>query len=716
MKNRRAIIDLFLISALGLFVELIFIRWAASELRILAFYKNFALIAAFLGLGLGFAYKRRSSDHQLFERFFFPVLAASVLLVLILGRTALSEIIMLNRANTEEFVWAGTLNIQDPTINVLLDFSFYAFLFLLFLVITVLFIPLGELTARKFVAFRPLPGYTINVLGSLSGILVYTLISFLGWSPAAWYFLTGVAGLYFLISCNKRNLYLQATIAVAPILLTLLWPTGADLTFWSPYYRIDLTAKYAPHEPNTQLGYELSVNQAWHQRLWNLDQGFVAKHYSEAPDHFDTMQSEYDTPYQAAKRLDNVLIVGAGTGNDAAGALRAGAHHITAVEIDPVILRIGQEMHPESPYRDTQVVTLVTQDARSFFRRDRNKYDVIVFGLLDSHTLFSTASSIRLDNFVYTQESLQNVRNMLKKDGLLAISFGVPPANEWVGWRLYRTLTDVFEHPPQVYEFLNHDILFLIGEKQIPARIVDDPRVTNRTDYVYNPAFRPVTDDWPYLYLQSPSLPSAYLIGLMGVILISLLLIWRVVPDFKQFNAHFFFMGAAFFLLETKSLTEMALLFGSTWIVNAVVIAAILFMIVIANLIVERFRITNPFPSYALLAISLLFNFFVPVSSYLGLPLTWRIGLSTTVQVVPLFFAGMVFAVTFSKTHSIENALGSNLIGSVMGGIFEYSSLVFGIRSLYLIALVFYLLSFLVLRHLNSGKQIKLFPSISDKN
>jgi hypothetical protein len=183
------------------------------------------------------------------------------------------------------------------------------------------------------------------------------------------------------------------------------------------------------------------------------------------------------------------------------------------------------------------------------------------------------------------------------------------------------------------------------------------------------------------------------LIGLVGVILISLLLTRRVIPDFRKLNAHFFFLGAAFFLLETKSITQMALLFGSTWIVNAVVIAAILMMIVIANLVVIRFKITNPDPFYLLLIISLMLNFFLPVSSFLELPLALRISLSTISQVIPIFFAGMVFAITFSQTASIEIALGSNLIGAVVGGIFEYASLALGLRSLYILAIVFYLLS-----------------------
>lgn len=694
--SRKSTFELFLVSALGLFIELVFIRWAASELRMLAFYKNFALIAAFLGLGLGFAFRRREEAPHLYERFYFPLLAASVLLILVVGRTPLSEIILLNRASSEEFIWAGQSMLEDPAVDFLLDLAFYLTNTILFLLIALLFVPLGEITARKFTAFRPLPGYTINVAGSLAGILLYTLVSFLGWPPYTW-FLLGALGGIFLLFPEIRRFPWQAGAAVLPVLLTLLWPTGADRTVWSPYYRIDIKARYAALDPDVQLGYVLSVNRAWHQRLLNLDPDFVQANYLADPAHFDIMLPEYDTPYQISPRLEQVLIVGAGTGNDAAAALRAGAKHVIAVDIDPLILKLGQELHPEQPYANPSRVTLVNQDARSFFRRDANQYDLIVFGLLDSHTLFSTASSVRLDNFVYTVESMRDVQRLLKPDGILALLFGVPAPNEWVRQRLYRTLTDAFGHPPQVYEMPSETILFLATLQPVSQLLVRNPRLTYLPDYPYRLELDPVTDDWPYLYLKRRAIPDTYLVGLLVILLLSLLMIRRVIPNFRQLHLHFFFMGTAFFLLETKSVTEMALLFGSTWIVNAAVIAAILAMILAANLLVEYFHLSNPRPFYFLLFLALLFDYFIPVSAYLSLSLTLRVVLASLAQALPLFFAGMIFAITFSKARSIPDALDSNLIGSVLGGVFEYSSLVLGIRSLYLLALGFYFLSLLAL-------------------
>jgi spermidine synthase len=96
------------------------------------------------------------------------------------------------------------------------------------------------------------------------------------------------------------------------------------------------------------------------------------------------------------------LIVGAGSGNDAAGALRHNLQSVTAVEIDPAIIGIGQELHPEMPYASPKV-KIVNDDARSFFATNTEKYDVISFGLLDSHTT-TAMTNARLDHYVYTKE------------------------------------------------------------------------------------------------------------------------------------------------------------------------------------------------------------------------------------------------------------------------------------------------------------------------
>ncbi len=662
---RKSVSDLLLASALGLFLELVFIRWLGSEIRIFAFYKNFALIGAFLGLGLGFGAARRSALDQRLRQIFLPVLAVNTVLILALGRTPISDFVLANPANTQEFIWAGSAVGVTGLQWLMLRLVFYAILWAMFILVTVMFLPLGLITAQAFRPFPPLRGYILNILGSLAGIAIYTFMSFMGWPPPVWFALAGAGAVYFLWPTGGlRRQALAVGIAALPAVLTWIVPTGAARTLWSPYYRIDIDPITAEGAPDLQLGYLLSVNQAWHQMLWDLEPKFVLQHYAQAPGHFDEVRAEYDAPYTAADRLDEVLVVGAGTGNDVAGALRAGAGHVTAVEIDPVILELGTQLHPEHPYADPARVTLVNQDARAFFRQDRQQYDLIVFGLLDSHTLFSTASSVRLDNFVYTRESLMDVRTHLKPDGLLALSFGVPAENGWIGDRIARTIAAAFGHPPRVFAFPSGNILYLIGLDPLPEPRLDEPLAVARPDTTALAPADITTDDWPYLYLRDRAIPGSYLVGLAGVIVLGLILTARTLPAARQVDPHYFFLGSAFFLLETKSVTELALLLGSTWVVNAAVIAAILVMIVVANLIVDRWKLRNPWPAYGLLGITLLINVTFPISGLLGLSLVPRVVLASLAQALPLFCAGLVFAISFSQANSIEFSFGFEILSA----------------------------------------------------
>ena len=73
-------------------------------------------------------------------------------------------------------------------------------------------------------------------------------------------------------------------------------------------------------------------------------------------------------------------------------------------------------------------------------------------------------------------------------------------------------------------------------------------------------------------------------------------------------------------LIETKAVVHMALLFGSTWVVAAVVFLAVLVMILAANLFVLRFRPQRLSLSYAGLLGALILNLLIPLDSLLGLP------------------------------------------------------------------------------------------------
>ena len=79
---------LFLISCLSLYIELAVIRWISGEITVLSYFKNIILLAAFLGLAIGFALVGRGKD----LKGSFPGLwGLFVILLLLVGKASQSR-------------------------------------------------------------------------------------------------------------------------------------------------------------------------------------------------------------------------------------------------------------------------------------------------------------------------------------------------------------------------------------------------------------------------------------------------------------------------------------------------------------------------------------------------------------------------------------------------------------------------------------------------
>jgi hypothetical protein len=161
-----------------------------------------------------------------------------------------------------------------------------------------------------------------------------------------------------------------------------------------------------------------------------------------------------------------------------------------------------------------------------------------------------------------------------------------------------------------------------------------------------------------------------------------------------------FFLGAAFMLLETRSLVTFALLFGSTWLVNSLVFFAILCSVILAVFLSARFPVRPSTRLYAVLVGALLLAYLVPQDAFLSIDnLALRFASASIVAFLPVFLANLVFAGSFKGTGpSADVAFASNLIGIMLGGMLEYASLLLGYRHLLLIVIGFYVLSALLLR------------------
>jgi SAM-dependent methyltransferase len=555
----------------------------------------------------------------------------------------------------------------------------YSFLIAIFSANAIRFIPLGQLASRVMTRSPKLSAYSWNLLGSLAGILAFYAVSFV-WAPPTIWFGLGFAALFPFLARNFAPAAV-ATLVVVGVLSTSIDPSAHDI--YSPYQILTLH----PIDRD-RTGPILEVNHQYYQRI--LDLSPYGPHTPMA----QVARAYYDLPYAFQPTLSNVLVVGSGTGNDVASAVAHGADHVDAVEIDPAILRLGQLLHPQKPY-DSPHVTPHVQDARAFIRYGRDKYDLIVYGLLDSHTAMSGLSAVRLDSYVYTEEAFREARNRLKDDGVISVSFAMTYAP--LGHKFTRMLTDAFDGQPPIICSSKYDsgITFIQGPHIYDHIYKLPPGIRQALDQgeIEGQQVDPSTDDWPFLYMAWRRYPVSYLY-MIGIILATAAI--YVTPVLRLgggFSGSCFFLGAGFMLLETKAITELALYYGSNWMVVGVVIIAILIMAFLANLLVMRFpRIPSPL-AYALLLISLGMTLLAP-SLDLASAGVWsgRI-LATIVVTLPLFFSGVVFSSEMNSAKSVAAALGSNLLGAMLGGCLEYNSMYFGYHFLYVLAMGIYALA-----------------------
>jgi hypothetical protein len=385
------------------------------------------------------------------------------------------------------------------------------------------------------------------------------------------------------------------------------------------------------------------------------------------------------------------LVIGAGNGNDVAIALSEGATHVDAVEIDPVIRAAGTDLHPDHPYDDPRV-TAVTDDGRAFLERTDARYDLILFALPDSLTLVGGQGSLRLESYLFTEESMRTARDHLAADGVLSMYNYYRP---FVFQRYAETLRTVFGHAPCWDQ----------GQGSIGPRSqavltigVDPDDISCRTPWpTTEEAPEPATDDHPFPYLQGRTIPTYFLIALGLILLASLVIVrttsGRPLSDMRPY-LDLFFMGAAFLLLETMNVVRFALWFGTTWFVNALVFFGILVAVLLAVEIARRIRLPRAAFLYAALAISLGIAWLVPPSALLALGGPSRLLAATALAFLPVFLANLIFAARFRDTASSTVAFGANLLGAMLGGVLEYGALVIGYRNLLFAVAVLYGLAF----------------------
>ena len=670
--------DLFLISVVILFLELACIRWFPAYVLYLTFFTNMVLLASFLGMSLGCLAAGHKRNYLNYTPLILVVAMAGAWEVGRL-RDQMEQVVQVGNSQSPQQIYFGTeyKNQNDPSKFVI---PIEAVEGVFFFLIALTMVGPGQQLGRSLAQLpNRVKAYTINISGSVAGIILFSLCSWLQLSPVWWFLLVAIGLGYFLVwpigFWPVMRGSLLALVIVLSIATKLVLGQGFE-QFWSPYYRVDFE----------QSDSRIVVNLIGHQQMIPLNSYYPA----------------YAIPYllmrdSGIRTPENVMIIGAGSGNDVSRALQWGAGHIDAVEIDPVIRSLGEKYHPNHPYRETDRVTPRQADGRNFLRSGDQKYNLIIYALVDSLVLHSSYSNIRLESYLFTKEAFEDVKRRLEPKGLFVMYNFFRQG--WLVARLQKTLAEVFGEEPLVIILPYRDkvepdlnwngfTLFIAGRPEAlqPLKAAYAKKDPNQMAYwidmtrflsnsptngflerptretlqnwclvglakVIQPTeeLLVATDDWPFLYLRRPMIPDLSLRGAAIMAAIALLMLaWFVPPRLSDvapkwwremalvanywtiwdnanarpwtFDGRMFFLGAGFMLVETKAVVHMALVFGSTWMVNSVVFLAVLVMILLANLFVLKFWPRQLGFYYAGLAVALLLNVLVPLNFFLGWP------------------------------------------------------------------------------------------------
>ena len=747
--------ELFLISLLILFLELACIRWFPAHVLYLTFFTNVVLLGSFLGMSVGCLAAGHRRNYLAWTPLLLVIALAAAHAVEISSGSFAKFVDVGNQASPQQVYFGAEYHSQDLSryaipVEVLCGFFF--------IVIALAFLGPGQELGRALKRWpNRVQAYTLNIVGSIVGILLFAACSWLELSTFWWFLLVAVGlGYFYFISPRHRlpRRVISWTPLTAVLLVLVVWLAAFNPVrdedppsqqFWSPYYRIDFK----------QADLSLSVNLIYHQQMVSRSENFPAY----ALPHL--LNRDAGRPAFA-----DVLIIGAGSGNDVSRALQWDAKHVDAVEIDPAIYRLGRTYHPDHPYVDERV-QIHLDDGRNFLRSTDRKYDLIVYALVDSLVLHSGYSNIRLESFLFTRQTFEDVRRHLKPNGTFVIYNYFRQG--WLAARLQKGLDEVFGSgnslvltlpyrqviEPEKATFGDFTIFFAGATGDLRNAFARQPDYFLRNDQPPGPAsangfqqhpaseatqaweltqkpteritspwqhfglasvlppeggLRTATDDWPFLYLREPMIPTLSLRGMLIMGALALLLIFLFLPRrqkdtnalaergiksprFAALNVQLFFLGAGFMLIETKAVVTMALLFGSTWVVNSVVFLAVLVMILVANLWTLRFKPARLWPFYLGLLTALTLNAIVPLDFFLGMNRSIQVLGSCVLVFSPILFAAVIFAASFKRTTEPDRAFGINIAGAMVGGLAEYSSMLLGFQYLVLVAILFYALS-----------------------
>jgi spermidine synthase len=667
-------VRVFFLGFLTLFVELLLIRWLAGNIWNLSYFPNFVLLAVFVGMALGFVFHRVVSER--WSPWVFQSglgLLALLAAVVTFARPAVPGFERLEGSVGGELYFTAA-----PVVSQESSLLFFAIPFVL---IVVMFSCISQRTAKAFSVMAPLRAYTCDIAGSIAGILSFMVLSAVRAPAWVWF----LCLLPLAVAADGWAGRAARLLPLVPIALCASLSVMQDSVLTNdPRYDGPLRVSWSPYQKvefvnSAKIGRTIFVNGIRHQEMF-------------PPDNLKTAM--YSTPHARRRSLGlppyrNVLVIGAGSGNDVAAALANGVEHVDAVEIDPVIAGLGREFHEARAYADPRV-SLVVDDGRAFMTRTRRRYGLIIFALTDSIVKVSSMSQLRLENYIFTTESVRRAWNLLADDG------------DFVMYNFYRKTWLMDKFAAMLRQATGRDPQVLMESGDFRMTMVGRSAVFQPASKTGDNALDVATDDWPFPYLRARGVPTLYAVALAFFALFAAILLLGLgrVSDRGPIAAPlvvklaFLLSGAAFLLLETKSIVQFSLLFGTTWVNSSLVFLAVLLSVLCANWLALLFHGSRAlWITGALLVGTCLVGYLYPLGNLLSVEsATARFLAASAVTFSPILLANLLFSMMFRDQAGAERLFGWNLFGATLGGLVEYASMAVGYSGLAIIVVALYLL------------------------
>jgi hypothetical protein len=479
------------------------------------------------------------------------------------------------------------------------------------------------------------------------------------------------------------------------------------------------------------------------------------------------------------------LSLGSGGGMDVLQALDKGAEEVHAVEVIPQINKMLLEGDPSgyvtldstvtdstgrlitTPeftgylYRDPRV-KVVTEDARTYVRRNPQKFDVIYSLSSNTWAALGSGSFALAENYIFTTEAFEDYWNALTPGGFLSMEHQVYvprlvseviDALEALGVENPRDHFAVYDLPRMRRKLillskrpLTDEIRYNAYQPLTPERYehihllypAPDSLQDNLVNQIVSNGWRaevdsadidlsPATDDRPFiahmglwnnLTKESVQKVSQYaefrgfpMSNLIIAIILAVVVVLALPLCFLPYAfggerlrlvpwLYFAFIGAAFMIVEVVLIQRYALFIGA----SSYSIAVVLFTLLVASGVGSRFanRVGGG-TAFAGIAAWLLLEIFVfrPLTNGLSqLPLPARV-VTSAVLVFPLgFFMGMPFPKAGLRVKElIDWGFAVNGVASVLGATAAVAlAFTLGLRNTLAIALLLYLAAFALLR------------------